>query len=103
MPTCKDDCKGTSIEKLPDNIRTRQLTASFEIESSNSLRDSFGMPPPSFWEWRFLWNWKAAYNKYQMWKLEKELAKIMAEEIRKELDAEFIKKVREQLENETVS
>lgn len=64
----------------------RQLTASWTVERSqfNGLK----------WKYLLPWHWSKLKSWYIKWRTEKEIARIMADEIRKEIDNELLADVK---------
>lgn len=95
------------IEEKVIRAPVRKLTANWTVESREIVDQKvFGFVIRKF-QWKFLlpWNWKKLFEAYKTYRKEKELANVLAEEIRKECDKDFLNmmiKMKEELDKNSV-
>lgn len=71
-----------------------KLKAEWAVELSQDLKYIHEMNR-RWWEWKYLfpWNWTRAYKAWKYGRLELELAEILAEEIKAEINRDILNKV----------
>lgn len=77
---------------------TREIKANYQITKQDL---AYRIIWSEFFEWRFLWNWKAAYRKYRSIKLDIELSKSAFAGIEEEMDEAFKELMYEELDRIT--